>query len=649
MKRVIILSCIMLWGLRMWADSIPSTEVNLLLRKYPETRQGVDDLNTKALQYARNFPNQALELAQASYARAEQLAYPQGIGSALQALAKVRWYQGAYPEARDNYQLSWETYAQLDDSVGIARSLHGIATVEWRFGNYAKAIEHLLLALSIQDHYRDDEGLGHSYLWMGIVKASVSEYKEAEDYYRDALSLAQNLGNKQLQADILNHMGRAFRKKGRYGAALEVHVRSFALYEELHDEVGISDYYNNVGSIYRRQQQYDFALEHFFKALRIQERLGDQEGLADSYNDIGTTYGQMREYATSIRYLRKALDIATRTGLKDDVRYAYSSLAATYDSLGNYQQAYAYYRKFHEVKEDLLNSKVNNEIANAHTEYEREKLDKKLKLEAAQRRLRSRTILIIILGIILLLMAFGGFFYWRARSEVQNARSLETRNMLIEFERERAETLLLNILPGSVAEELKQSALGRVQARSFEAVSVMFIDFKGFTQIAETLSPQHLVGELDYCFRRFDEIVESHGVEKIKTIGDAYMAAGGLPEPQTDHALRVVKACLEIRLFMQEYARKRKAQNQPHFEARIGIHSGPIVAGVVGSKKFAYDIWGDTVNTASRLETSGEVGRVNISHETYLQVKDACICTHRGKLPAKNKGEIDMYFVEWAM
>ncbi|MEO0639579.1 MAG: tetratricopeptide repeat protein, partial [Bacteroidota bacterium] len=149
MKRVIILSCIMLWGLTMWADSIPSSEVNLLLRKYPETRQGVDDLNTKALQYARNFPNQALELAQASYTRAERLAYPQGIGHALQALAKVRWYQGAYAEARDSYQLSWETYAQLDDSVGIARSLHGIATVEWRFGNYAKAIEHLLLALSI--------------------------------------------------------------------------------------------------------------------------------------------------------------------------------------------------------------------------------------------------------------------------------------------------------------------------------------------------------------------------------------------------------------------------------------------------------------------------------------------------------------------
>ncbi len=210
-------------------------------------------------------------------------------------------------------------------------------------------------------------------------------------------------------------------------------------------------------------------------------------------------------------------------------------------------------------------------------------------------------------------------------------------------ERRKSDRLLLNILPASIAEELK--AKDQVEPKQYENASVLFTDFVGFTGIAEQLSPQELVGELDDCFREFDRIAKKHRLEKIKTIGDAYMAAGGIPQANDTHAVDCVSAALEIKQFMDTLKTKKQAANKPFWQLRIGIHTGALVAGVIGQEKFAYDVWGDTVNTASRLESSGLAGKINISGATYEQVKDFFECEYRGKIAAKNKGEIDMYFV----
>ena len=214
---------------------------------------------------------------------------------------------------------------------------------------------------------------------------------------------------------------------------------------------------------------------------------------------------------------------------------------------------------------------------------------------------------------------------------------------MLSVEKQKSESLLHNILPEEVATELK--AKGAADAKLFDEVTVLFTDFKGFTTIAETLTPKELVAEIDECFSAFDQIMEKHNVEKIKTIGDAYMAAGGLPVANTTNAVDVVNAALEIQQFMDQLSLTKKALGKEAFQIRIGVHTGPVVAGIVGVKKFAYDIWGDTVNTASRMESSGEPGRVNISGITHELVKDTFSCVYRGKIPAKNKGEIDMYFV----
>jgi guanylate cyclase len=214
------------------------------------------------------------------------------------------------------------------------------------------------------------------------------------------------------------------------------------------------------------------------------------------------------------------------------------------------------------------------------------------------------------------------------------------------FFQARSESLLLNILPAVIAKELKEK--GRVEAKQFREATVMFTDFRNFTMISEKLSPAELVAEIDELFKGFDHIIEKHNLEKIKTIGDSYMCAGGLPVPTPTHATDVIHAALDILQYMSQHLRKKTEEGGEQFELRIGVHSGPVVAGVVGDRKFAYDIWGDTVNLASRMESSGETGRINISGNTYELVKDQFYCIYRGKIQAKNKGEVDMYFVESA-
>jgi adenylate cyclase len=210
--------------------------------------------------------------------------------------------------------------------------------------------------------------------------------------------------------------------------------------------------------------------------------------------------------------------------------------------------------------------------------------------------------------------------------------------------KKETEALLLNILPKEVADDLKKS--GKTQVKRYELVSVLFTDFKNFTQLSESLDPEQVVEELNQCFLAFDEICERHNLEKIKTIGDAYMCAGGLPIANETNPADAVQAALEMQAWMKQWQVEKQAKGEQTWELRLGIHSGPVVAGVVGKNKFAYDIWGDTVNLASRMESSGEAGKVNISGATYELVKDKFECTYRGKIEAKNKGEVEMYFVE---
>lgn len=225
----------------------------------------------------------------------------------------------------------------------------------------------------------------------------------------------------------------------------------------------------------------------------------------------------------------------------------------------------------------------------------------------------------------------------RAEQEVKKA------NEDLELEKKRSDELLLNVLPFETAEELKRT--GKASPKQYELTSILFTDFINFSQIAENITPEQLVTNLDDYFIKFDSIINKYNLEKIKTIGDAYMCAGGIPAANKSNPFTVVLAGLEIQKYMKELRVKTEDSDNPSWKLRLGIHSGELVTGVVGEKKFAYDIWGDSVNTASRIESAGEAEKVNISGSTFNIIKDYFDCSYRGKIKVKNKGEIDMYFV----
>jgi class 3 adenylate cyclase len=292
-------------------------------------------------------------------------------------------------------------------------------------------------------------------------------------------------------------------------------------------------------------------------------------------------------------------------------------------------------RKKEEEVKDLTREALEQRTVLAETELDL----KETQLVAEQNR-NLRNLTFFAAGFILVLAML---FYGRFRSNKKANKILAGKNAIIENERKRSDELLLNILPATIAGELKE--FGKARAHRYEEVTVLFSDFRNFTAIAEKLSPEELVEELDKCFKAFDFIISQYeDIEKIKTIGDAYMCASGLTNQQT-YPDNIVRAAIEMQEFLHEQKQERMRLGKPFFEARIGIHTGPAVAGVVGVKKFAYDIWGDTVNIASRMEIHCEPGRVNISEVTYNKVSYKFECEYRGKVEAKNKGAIDMYYV----
>ncbi len=401
---------------------------------------------------------------------------------------------------------------------------------------------------------------------------------------------------------------------------------------------------NARGMMAANYDSMDLAKKYFTQALGLARQLKDDASLMTLYNNLAGLSEKNREISM---YLDSAIVYATKLNNIDMLQSLYQNKALFHSSIGYYEVGYKALWWAFILKDSILNIEKYKSIADMREKYETEKrineiqglkLDNlnteltSLKYKRTKNRFLGGGLVMLVFA---LLLGYGLVTIHKSRT-------------LIAFEKERSENLLLNILPVEIAEELKAS--GKAEPRNFGNVSILFSDFKNFTDQASHMSPSELVTELNVCFEAFDRITTQYRLEKIKTIGDAYMAAGGLPIPTDDAVRNTILAALD----MQEFMIRRKVSitnsTEVVFEMRIGIHTGPVVAGIVGKKKFQYDIWGDTVNTASRMETYSEVGQVNISQETYLLVKDdpAFAFTSRGLIQTKGKGHQQMWFVQLA-
>ena len=517
-----------------------------------------------------------------------------------------------------------------------AQALSGLGVIERRLGNSTEALDYYHQSLKIALEIGDSSRIGGTYFNIGTLHRKQKDIDKALTNYRKSLSIRSKLSEPDTVGIIncYNAIGISWRKKDNLDSAFFYYNRSLNLSKSVEDPDGVLMAYSNLGVLMTLRKETDLAKVYYDSSYTIARSIGNKRAIATYYTNIAGIMQVKQRLDSALFYIKKGIALYQETKSANGQASNYMRASKIFEKQSKPDSALVYLKKHYQIKQEIFNEKNTKELAEKSLQFEFDQEKLKLELERQAERRQARIINYATLGGIVLLVIIVIITLIAYRNKKRD-------NIIIAKEKARSEELLLNILPEETAEELKTS--GHAVPRSYEMVSVLFTDFKGFTRISEKLTPEELVAEIDVCFKKFDQIAEKYGIEKIKTIGDAYMAAGGLPVANTTNAEDVINAALEIRDFMLGY-KQRKGDNG--FEIRIGVHTGPVVAGIVGIKKFAYDIWGDTVNTASRMESSGAPGKVNVSGYTHELVKDKFTFEHRGKIAAKNKGEIDMYFVE---
>lgn len=524
---------------------------------------------------------------------------------------------------------------EMHNDTFTARCLNKIGNLNYYSGEYESAIGNLYSALKIFERLRDKQRTMVCLQYLHLAYNEQGMYDKALDYAKQSLKIAGEIGDSAAMALGMTHIGSVYYSQSDYDKALEYFQQALHISEKINDPKGIAEGLSNVAVIYVEKKNFGKALEYHLRSLVMAKEMNNSRGIAASYHNIGLLYKGMEKFPVAIQYLDSSITLAKKEDDKSYLKDFYNTLSEIYSDMGNFEKAYQAHLKYSQLNDTLMSEENKKQFAEMNTKYETEKKDKQISLlnkdgEIREEKMRKQEIIRnSFIGGFAIVLLFAGVFF--------------TQRNKIKKGKQRSDELLLNILPSEVAEELKLK--GESEAKQFDDVTVLFTDFVNFTGASEKLNPKELVSEIHHCFTAFDEIIGRNGLEKIKTIGDAYLAVCGLPNADEQHANKTVTAAQEILKFMGE-RKKTLGLKDGLGEVRIGINSGSVVAGIVGVKKFAYDIWGDTVNIASRMESNGEVGKVNISGSTHELVKDKFTCTHRGKIQAKNKGEIDMYFVE---
>ncbi len=597
---------------------------------------------------------------------------------------------GEVDSAMQCYRRSLELYKELGVKSSIANTYNRIGIVLKDKGDISRAMGYYEKSLDFLESLGKKKQQANVLANIALLYNIQEDKDKALEYNHRSLDIFRELKDKRRISYLLHNIGAIYYGKGineqsqnntteadsLYNEALKYYNESLAMKEEIGDKSGIATTLLNLGNIYIEKSSNpslldpektafrEKAMKYLSQSLAMNKEFDNKRNIAHALTSISMILRMQGKYNQALKNARQAYRISKKLGYLKNIKEAADVLEKTYFEKRSYKMAYKFHKEKIAMRDSLEKEEDYKLMQQKYYQFEYEKQAaadsvahakelaiKNLEIEKNQEEMRKqRTILIAsILGFLMV----SGFsiivlrmFRQKRRANIQlnrqNIQILEQKKE-ITLEKQKSDELLLNILPLETAEELKLK--GKATTRFYQSVSVLFTDFKGFTKSCAGLTPTQVVEELHMYFKKFDEIISKHHLEKIKTIGDAYMCAGGLPSENSSHPLNVVKAGLEMQQFMEKLKQKRMQQNQVFWELRVGIHTGEIISGVVGKKKFAYDIWGNTVNIASRMETACEPGKVNISEATYKMVKDHFNCDYRGKIKAKNVGAIDMYFV----
>ncbi|MBK8911554.1 MAG: tetratricopeptide repeat protein [Chlorobi bacterium] len=503
------------------------------------------------------------------------------------------------------YTHALAVHEELGDRSGVARVTGNIGIVYDSLSEYAKALEYGSRALALHEELGDRSGVAATTGNIGNVYVYLSDYPKALEYLSRALALYEELGNRSGVAMATNNIGIVYKSLSEYPNALEYFSRALALHEELGQRSGVARATGNIGGVYGSLSEYPKALEHFTCALALHEELGDRSGVAIITGNLGSLYAQkdFAEYnpAKAEELLQQAITLNEELGTKDQLYVAHQSLATLYEQESRFEEALTHFKKFHEVKEEVQSEEAKKKAIQVEQQRQIAEMEK--------------------------------------RTAAERARAKAT------------EELLHKTLPPSIADRMISGE--RQIADRFDSASILFADVVGFTPMTAQMPASAVLEFMNFVFAHFDSIAAKHGCERIKTIGDGYMAACGAPIECPDHAERIARMAMEMLedVALPESITEHLPPNT-EFEIRIGLHTGSITGGVIGTGKLAYDIYGDTVNTASRMESHGEAGKIHVSEEFAAALSSAIntgelpiTLEERGELNIKGKGTLRTYFL----
>ncbi|MEZ5016127.1 MAG: adenylate/guanylate cyclase domain-containing protein [Flavipsychrobacter sp.] len=516
--------------------------------------------------------------------------------------------------------------------IGQAKAYKVIAINYIALSEYAKALENLLAALEVYEKYNYDREVASIYNKLGLVYAR-NDNSKALSYYQKSLDLYQKINDINGVAQVYGNMGNVYFSTTNYAKALSNYNLALEQCRKHNDNYGIAQNVQNIAMINTVEANYKEALKNNELAIDINEKLNNQYGLAISYGNLGVLYMYILQDSTTnfklpydkntslktaIHYLEKSVNIAQNLGALDIAQNFYKDLSDAEKMLGNNGKALEYYKLYSLYKDSVYSRKRLQRMSYLETERDIYIKDKQIQINNLKLEKRNNQIILIGAGSLLLMLSLV-FLY---------------------KERRKSENLLLNILPNAVAKRLKNKE--HPIADNLPEVSVLFADMVGFTKYTTESNPKHIVNMLNDIFTVFDEIVEKNGLEKIKTIGDCYMAAAGAPNSMSNHAAAAAITAIEIKKSVNNLKEKYGI----NIDFRIGVDCGQAIGGVLGKKKFVYDIWGDTVNTASRMESTGIAGKIHCT-ENFKEALEHKFLFSRGEyMQIKGKGMMQTWFLE---
>jgi class 3 adenylate cyclase len=610
--------------------------------KHPEDKEALHDLN-HALNYLfYDYYDTCYFYAVEQVKYAQRIQDEEIITRGVNMMGMCIEFQGYLDSAVGIYMKASALANEYDLPMSKIDIYNNLSIVYSFKGEYSNSIEFAFKALDMAERINDSLRMMVQYGNIGLRYSELGNSVLAIENYKLSLAIRAAMNSERSTAAFINS-ALEYAKLNNIDSAFVYFHKALIHAKETNRSDKVAAAYRGYASLYIRMNNIPLARIYADSLWQIANMYDDDMYRTDHDGLLAYIFMAEDEHAKAKQLLLKVNRWYERFGYRAEQVDVMKNLASVYNSLGELDSAYYFLERFTKAKDSVF-TQQRDQAALQLRAYREGKMQREIELgevEAAyQKELKNN---FIIIGVLLFLIIIG--IAYRFHFVNKTRKALAEKNVIIQKEKERSEELLLNILPSEVAEELK--ARGESEAKDFDNVTVLFSDFKGFTQASEKLSAKALVKELNACFKAFDEIMGKYQIEKIKTIGDAYMAAGGLHSPRTSEAHDVVLAGLEMQAYMEKRKKEHELKGKPAFSMRVGIHTGPVVAGIVGVKKFQYDIWGDTVNTASRMESHGVVGKVNLSYTTYELIKHQSefAFKKREAIEVKGKGEMEMWLV----